>query len=124
MYLIDTHILLWSLDSVENLSPKAKEVLQFEKVFVSTVSLWEIAIKKSLGKLDIPFTPSELAEICRQRDIEILPIKPKHLDWLLELPIIHNDPFDRLLICQAQTENLTMVTRDTIIPKYPVKILW
>lgn len=70
------------------------------------------------------FTPSELAEICRQRDIEILPIRAKHLDRLLELPIIHNDPFDRLLICQAQMENLTMVTRDTIIPKYPVKILW
>ena len=124
MYFIDTHVLLWSLDSVETLSPKAKEILQTESVCVSIASLWEIAIKKSIGKLNVPFSSTELADICRMRDIEILSIKPAHIDKLADLPKIHNDPFDRLLICQAQSENLAIVTRDTIIPKYSVESLW
>ena len=124
MYLIDTHVLLWALDSVETLSPKAKEILQTESVCVSIASLWEIAIKKGIGKLNVPFSSTELADICRMREIEILPIKPAHIDKLADLPKIHNDPFDRLLICQAQSENLAIVTRDTLIPKYSVETLW
>ena len=124
MYLIDTHVLLWSLDAVENLSDKAKDVLLTEKIFVSIASLREITIKRSIGKLNVPFSSTELANICRMRDIEILPIKPYHIDKLLALPKIHNDPFDRLIICQAQSENFTIVTRDTIIPNYPIETLW
>ena len=84
----------------------------------------EIAIKHSIGKLDLEFTISQIEELCTDKDIYILPIKGNHLDELDKLPKHHNEPFDRLIICQAIAENLTIITRDTIIPNYPVKNLW
>ena len=84
----------------------------------------EIAIKHSIGKLVLEFSISQIEELCSEKDIYILPIKGNQLDELDKLPDYHNDPFDRLIICQAITENMTIITRDTIIPKYPVKTLW
>ena len=125
MHLIDTYALLWYLRDSSKLSEKAHEIIDNEEqIFTSIASLWEIAIKHSIGKLDLEFSITQIEELCKQKDISILPIASKHLDELKKLPNHHNDPFDRLIICQARTENLTIITRDTIIPKYSVKTLW
>ncbi len=125
MYLIDTHILLWMLSSPDKLSKKVVSLLESENsIYVSIVSLWEIAIKQNLNKLDLPFLPSKLAQICNERNIKIIPITPEHLDELKSLPFIHNDPFDRLLIAQAKNSNATLITRDSFIPQYDIKTLW
>ena len=126
MILIDTHVLIWFMFDDTQLSARALSAIREEdKVFVSIASLWEIAIKKSIGKLDIDVSGEELADKCAEAGIDILPIEPKHLDYLSELPNIHNDPFDRLIISQAVSENLSLVSRDEKIAKYPnVKVIW
>jgi PIN domain nuclease of toxin-antitoxin system len=108
-----------------NLSEEALKLIKSEKdVYVSIASLWEIAIKQSLGKLDIDVSIEQLASKCKEVDITILPIRAEHLDYIKILPDIHRDPFDRLIVSQAITENMVLVTRDTIIPKYDVNVVW
>ena len=125
MYLIDTNILLFSFAQTEKLSTKIKHILQTEDtIFISMASFWEIEIKRNLGKLDIPFSPKELMNYCLEQNYSILNINIEHISELEKLPKIHNDPFDRLIICQAISENLTILTADTIIPKYPAKSIW
>lgn len=124
MYLIDTHVLLWLLSDQDKLSATAKIILQKEELFISMASLWEIAIKQSNGKLDLPFSPEELCAICIERDIQIKQILPPHLNQLQKLPKIHNDPFDRLIICQSIAENIPILTHDSKIPLYPVATVW
>ena len=126
MYLLDTHTLLWYLNNSEQLSDTAKNIINNEKnVSVSIISFWEIALKKNLGKLKISCSIEELENLCSNKNIEILPIKSAHLDELSNLPPIHNDPFDRLIIAQAMIENLIIITKDKIIPKYEkINIFW
>ncbi|UTC83613.1 type II toxin-antitoxin system VapC family toxin [Treponema denticola] len=125
MYLLDTHTLLWFLRDSPQLSKKALEIITTEnKVYVSIASLWEIAIKKSIGKLEFEHSIEKIAELCHEKDILILQIQPKYFDKIIKLPNIHNDPFDRLIIAQAIIENLVIITKDTIIPKYSVKTIW
>lgn len=94
------------------------------EVSVSIATLWEIAIKKSLGKLDIPESVSELEQGCIQNDIGILPIKTIYLEQIGILPFIHRDPFDRLIMATAVEEGLTLITCDEKIQKYNINILW
>ena len=82
------------------------------------------AIKSSIGKLEIRSSISKIAETCEREQIDILSIKPFHLDEIKRLPPIHGDPFDRLIISQAITENLVIITKDGTIPQYDVKVLW
>ena len=125
MYLLDTHTLLWFLRDSPQLSKKALEIITTEnKVYVSIASLWEIAIKKSIGKLEFEHSIEKIAELCHEKDILILQIQPKYFDKIIKLPNIHNDPFDRLIISQAIIENLVIITKDTIIPKYSLKTIW
>ena len=125
MYIIDTHALLWYLRDSDELSDKTHKIIDNEeRIFTSIASLWEIAIKHSIGKLDLEFSISQIENLCMEKDITILPIKSMHLDILGNLPKIHSDPFDRLIICQAITEKLTIITRDTIIPHYDVTTIW
>ncbi|WP_444819123.1 type II toxin-antitoxin system VapC family toxin [Treponema denticola] len=125
MYLLDTHTLLWFLRDSPQLSKKALEIITTEnKIYVSIASLWEIAIKKSIGKLEFEHSIEKIAELCHEKDILILQIQPKYFDKVIKLPNIHNDPFDRLIIAQAIIENLVIITKDTIIPKYSVKTIW
>ena len=125
MYLLDTHTLLWFLRDSPQLSKKALGIITTEnKVYVSIASLWEIAIKKSIGKLEFEHSIEKIAELCHEKDILILQIQPKYFDKVIKLPNIHNDPFDRLIISQAIIENLLIITKDTIIPKYSVKTIW
>ena len=125
MYILDKHTLLWFFDGDEILSSLAKDIIQTEdNVYVSIVSFWEIAIKQSIKKLELENSPSELITLAEQQAINILQISPKHLDVIKTLEKIHNDPFDRLIVAQAQCENMTIITKDLIIPKYKVTVLW
>ena len=123
-YLLDTNILVYLLCSVHELSPSAKRVLESERyLFVSMVSLWEIAIKQSLGKLAIALSVLEIVSVCRDRRIDILPLDARSIERIKTLPDIHRDPFDRLLVAQALEGNLAIVTRDRMIPQYPVQTI-
>ena len=124
MFLIDTHVLLWLLSETDKLSTTAKRILQEENLCVSMASLWEIAIKQSNGKLELPFSPEELYSICIERDISVKQILPIHLNQLRNLPKIHNDPFDRLIICQSIVERIPILTHDGKIPLYSVETVW
>lgn len=125
MYIIDTHALLWYLRNSGDLSELALNTINTtELIYTSVASLWEIAIKQSIGKLDLDFSITQIENLCNEKDIQILPIKSKHLDKLKNLPKYHGDPFDRLIISQALAETLTIITRDSTIPNYPVRTLW
>ena len=121
-YLLDTHVLLWALSSPEKLSPKARRAIEnrAHKILVSAASLWEISIKKSLGKLRVPET---LLEHIAEQQFDLLDINAKHVVQTERLPLFHKDPFDRLLIAQTQCEKLTLITRDTKMEQYPVSLL-
>lgn len=121
-FLLDTHTLLWWLDDNPTLSRKAKQVISLEKnlIYVSAVSAWEIAIKKSLGKLE---APENLEEVIELNNFIALPISILHALNISKLPHHHDDPFDRLLIAQAKREKLTLITRDANIIKYDVAVI-
>lgn len=120
--LLDTHTLLWWLDGGKQLTKPALEAIASESstVWVSIASAWEITIKTALGKLS---TPSQLAEELDHHNFELLPIELIHLETLKNIPMLHKDPFDRILIAQAQYEDLTLVTRDPNIKNYKIKCL-
>ncbi|MGN5637248.1 type II toxin-antitoxin system VapC family toxin [Streptomyces sp. AC154] len=119
--LLDTHVVLWWLDDSAELSDEVKGLLDTEpSVFVSAVSPWEIAIKQSLGKLE---GPHDLAERVRDSQFLSLPITAGHGVRAGRLPEHHRDPFDRILIAQAQTEGMTILTRDKWIPSYDVRVM-
>lgn len=125
MLLLDTHAYYWFITDSEKLPNTIKELIETEgHVFVSIASFWEMAIKESLGKLQLPATIKELMEDCTEYEFSILPINGMHLNRLKNLPYIHRDPFDRILICQAQEEDLTIVTVDSNIENYDVKTIW
>lgn len=126
MYLLDTNALLYFLYDSTKLSEKASDIIyrNNEKIHVSIVSFWEIAIKSSIGKLVIKSSISKIAETCEKEQLDILSIKPLHLDNIRHLPRIHGDPFDRLIISQAMTENFVIITKDGTIPQYDIKTIW
>ncbi len=117
-YLIDTHILLWDLTDSEKLKDQHRIILQGSDVrFLSIVSIWEIAIKVSIRKLPMP---DNLLMLIDESDVEILPISPEHALHTKTLPHHHSDPFDRMLVAQAQLEDLKIMTMDKRIPLYDV----
>jgi len=125
--LLDAHTLLWFLAGSSQLSSRALLCIQDTRntLFVSAATLWEIAIKDSLGKLILPepfeaLFPAQLDA----SNILILPILVPHLHQHRQLPFHHNDPFDRLVIAQALSEDMTLVSRDGEFPAYGVKLLW
>ena len=126
MYLLDTHTLLWFLYDSDDISEKAKMLIEeADEVYVSIASLWEIAIKQGIGKLKNQDSITKIAEVCRKKDLRIIGITPEQLEALKQLPMIHRDPFDRLLIAQAFTNNLILITKDGNITKYScIKTKW
>ncbi len=124
-YLLDTNAFIYSLCNPSELTESAKNIITSEKdLFVSIVSFWEIAIKQTLGKLSIKSSVPELEKICKERSIEIINLTSEEIEGIKTLPQIHRDPFDRIIISQAQKRNLTIVTSDTIIPQYAVNVAW
>ena len=123
-YLLDTHAILLYAQGNQELSQKAKAIMENEQCFYSIASFWDIAIKQKLGKLDNALTIPELEELCKNSGFIQLPTISQYVEHTKSLDFIHRDPFDRLLISIAQCEDLTIVTRDTIIPKYKVNTTW
>ncbi len=125
-YLLDTHIFLWYIDGNSNLSSTAKSIIedtQFVK-FVSIASFWELAIKSSINKLILDKPIETLPKYMIKNRLLLLSIDYKHLIRLKTLPQHHKDPFDRLLIAQAITENLTVISADQYFKAYPINVIW
>lgn len=120
--LLDTHALLWWLGDIPVLSREAQEAIAdpLAKVCVSAASVWEIAIKKSLGKLR---APENLEQALSATGFHELPVSIAHAVEAGALPLHHSDPFDRMLVAQVKVEHLTLVTRDEKIARYGVPIL-
>jgi PIN domain nuclease of toxin-antitoxin system len=126
-YLLDTAVLLWSVDDLQKLNARTKQILENrgEELFLSPVVSWEIVIKVTRGKLTLARTVSETLNLAFAKfGMQSLPITHAHSLTLGELPSVHNDPFDRMLVAQAKNEGMILVTSDAILEKYPVEILW
>ena len=124
--LFDTHAFLWSRLSPDRLG-QARALLENPDttLLLSAVSSWEIAIKWSLGKLDLPEPPSRYIPARMQLDsLQGLPVEHSHALAVAELPHLHRDPFDRLLVAQAIAENVRIATADPAIRQYDPPILW
>ena len=114
--LLDTHLLLWSLAEPEKLTATTRNRLDAAEVFVSAASVWEVSIKVALGKLEAD--PSELLAAIEPAGFELLPITGLHAAAVAALPLLHRDPFDRMLVAQARTEPLILLTNDTVLEQY------
>jgi PIN domain nuclease of toxin-antitoxin system len=125
--LVDTHALLWWVGGDTRLSDPARGILEegANQRLVSIVTLWEIAIKISLGRLPTyGLTVSRVAEQLHEQNFALLPIRLGDLVRIENLPWIHRDPFDRLLIAQALEENIPLLTSDAAILRYAVRTIW
>jgi PIN domain nuclease of toxin-antitoxin system len=124
--LLDTHVLLWFLREPHKLSPPAlAAIASASQVGVSIVSLWEIAIKVSLNKLQLPKSYDELfPQSIIDSGLDLLPVDPTHLSHVVGLPWHHRDPFDRLLVAQAKAEGVTLISADASLGQYSVPVLW
>jgi len=129
-YLLDTSILLWSLFSPKQLSKKVRIVLLNKQnaIYVSAITFWEISLKYSLGKLELPdVAPQELLNVSKQSGFQILSLKPEIVASFHQLPRVHKDPFDRMLVWQAIQSSYTLISKDKDMKKYRsygLSLLW
>lgn len=126
MILLDTHTLIWFVTNDAKLSPAANQLItQSATVLVSVATLWEIAIKLSIGKLNMGGTFDDLFPThMDNNNFTLLPIILPHLSRSGKLPFHHRDPFDRLLIAQSMTENVPIISKDAHFDAYGVTRLW
>lgn len=124
--IIDTHTFLWFINEQPELSATIKTLIESDTdVLLSVVSLWEIAVKVSIGKMTLPDTFEQfIPEQLMINDIEILPIALPHLTLISSLPFHHRDPFDRLLIAQSIVEDLPIASIDKVFDAYGVNRIW
>ena len=125
--LLDTHAFLWWIADDARLSPRVIELITdgANRLFLSAASGWEMAIKAKLGKLELPAPVAAFVdEQLRTNGIESLPIQMRHAFHVFELPPHHRDPFDRLLIAQAQLERMPILSSDPQLALYPVEVIW
>ena len=125
-YLLDTHALIWFLNGDKSLSTKAWKAIESSEAtnFVSIVSLWEIAIKISLDRLDLKTSFENIGEEIINNNFQMLPITFQDTLVLSSLPFHHRDPFDRLLISQGINNKFTLISKDEYFESYKVKVLW
>jgi PIN domain nuclease of toxin-antitoxin system len=125
-YLLDTHAAIWFFNGNDTLSKTANRIIRdlSNPVFLSIVSVWELAIKAGMGKLDFYGKAAGFMRIAENMGITILPIKIAHLTALEELPLLHRDPFDRLLVATAISEQMTFISADKNIAQYNVPLIW
>jgi PIN domain nuclease of toxin-antitoxin system len=123
--LLDTHAFLWWVADDRRLTLRARRAIEREPCVVSVVSCWEMAIKVSLGKLEVPL-PLErfLVDQLEMNGFGLLPLGIEHASAVAGLPFPHRDPFDRLLAMQARREELTIVSSDKVFTRYGVKRVW
>jgi PIN domain nuclease of toxin-antitoxin system len=124
--LLDTHAFLWFVAGDARLSRRARRALEDSHalLFLSAASVWEMAIKVSLGRLTLPSTAAEYIAAKIQSGLEIVPVEWPHAAAVETLPIHHRDPFDRLLIAQAQLEEYSIVSADRVFRRYDVRVIW
>ena len=125
--LLDTHAFIWWFNEPEKLSTKALAILtdRGHEVFLSVVSVWEMQIKMQAGKLKLAIPLRQLVrEQVQTNGLRLLPVVLKHVLTLDSLPAHHKDPFDRLLVAQANVEGVFLVSSDPVFSSYPVKLLW
>jgi PIN domain nuclease of toxin-antitoxin system len=120
--LLDTHVLLWALTDPQEIDAGARgKIISPENlVYMSLASLWELQIKESIGKLKLP---KDFFDLLEPAGFEPLPVLLGHIKALRRLPLIHRDPFDRILVAQAKSEGITLVTRDPEILRYGASFL-
>jgi PIN domain nuclease of toxin-antitoxin system len=125
--LLDTHSFIWFVEGDARLSPNARQIITdpTNEVLFSAASLWEIAIKVSIGKLalTLPFTASTLGHMAHN-DIRLLDIGFAHIQEVLTLPFHHRDPFDRMIVAQARVENIPIIGVDEMLDSYGVQRIW
>jgi PIN domain nuclease of toxin-antitoxin system len=123
--LLDTHVLLLFLNEDPQLTPGIKEIIEnAENVIVSIITLWEIAIKLSIKKLNLQFEFHELPSFLKQLEIGVIPITFTDVQCYINLPLHHRDPFDRILIAQAINQSISLVSRDVAFDAYSIKRVW
>ncbi len=126
-YLLDTHTYLWWVLDDHRLSKRARSILDDPQldILLSVASIWEITVKLAIGKLALnaPLARVVIDEPDRN-GIDSLDVRREHACRTAELPLLHRDPFDRLLVAQAQIEDLTLITKDPVIAEYPVRVAW
>jgi PIN domain nuclease of toxin-antitoxin system len=125
-YLLDTHTAIWYFNGDNVLSKTAKEIILplSNQIHLSIISAWEIAIKHSIGKLDIDGNTADFIHDAESNGFIFLPINPSHLAVYESLPLIHRDPFDRLLIATALDEQMPIISADKNIAQYDVPLIW
>ena len=123
--LLDTHVALWAITDSTRLAPKARDLIAnpANTVWVSVASLWEITIKHSLGRGDMPISGAQAKAWFEQSGYQLLNIEAPHVLGVGELPALHNDPFDRLLVAQALAEPLRLITHDAQVARYSDTII-
>jgi PIN domain nuclease of toxin-antitoxin system len=123
--LIDTQSFIWFVENNPKLSVSARNLMENRQytLFISIASLWEMVIKYSLGKLDIQKNIPDMIHDVAGKGVSILPIIPQHLITLHSLEYIHRDPFDRIIISQAMTENMRVVSSDELFSKYQINLV-
>jgi PIN domain nuclease of toxin-antitoxin system len=114
--LLDTHLLLWAVSDPKKLPPLARRQIDEAAVFVSAASIWEVSIKAALGKLTAD--PGQLLAEIEPAGFRLLPVTGQHAAAVALLPALHNDPFDRMLVAQAKTEPLILLTNDSMLGGY------
>lgn len=125
--LLDSHAFLWAARADDRLPPSVVRLIEDagNRVFVSVATTWELTLKAMSGKLRLPAPPAEhFAEHIERFRAELLPIHQRHVAALPELPPIHADPFDRMLVAQALVEDVDLVTGDERLRRYPVRTIW
>ncbi len=123
--LLDTHIALWAITDSPKLSQKARELIESPKttIWISVASLWEIAIKYSLGRGDMPISSQQALSYFRESGYRFLAVEAEHAVAVEELPTHHQDPFDRILVAQALVEPMRLMTHDSLVALYSDTII-
>jgi len=123
-HLLDTSALLWALGEPERLSSRARRLVEAGENVVSVASYWEVVIKTRKGLLTISDLATWWRRATELTTARVLHIRASHITALAALPMLHRDPFDRILIAQAKAEGLALVTNDASIGEYPIQTLW
>lgn len=125
-HILDTHAFLWFISGDDRLSKNARHAIETVEAlsWISIASLWEIAIKTKIGKLDIGMPFKDLRRHIEKNGFEVLAVRFEHILLISELPLHHQDPFDRLIIAQSQIEKRVIITKDPTFKSYGVETLW
>lgn len=125
-YLLDTAAFLWAVSDPAKLSPAARTLIESRRhpIFVSVASLWEVVVKAQKGLFHLDDPPVWLEAGLQSLQAEVLPIRPAHVYMVHQLPMIHRDPFDRILLAQSASEGWVLVSHDPAVRQYAVPTVW